>query len=87
MLSRNEAYKENIKNNKDIDNIFLSKKENIVHEKNIENLGNEIKEAEKKIQKDLKESKIPKKRNTRISMPKIELSPINALFICYLFFP
>ena len=84
MLSRNEAYKENLKNNKDIDNIFLSKKENIVHEKNIENLVNEIKEAEKKIQKDLKESKIPKKRNTRISMPKIELSPINIQTIQYI---
>ena len=85
MLSRNEAYKENLKNNKDIDNIFLSKKENIVHEKNIENLVNEIKEAEKKLKKDLKETKFTKKRfTTRISMPKIELSPINIQTIQYI---
>ena len=70
--------------NKDIDNIFLNKKENLIHEKNIENLVNEIKEAEKKMQKEVKETKFTKKKITRISMPKIELTPINIQTIQYI---
>ena len=67
-----------------IDNIFLNKKENEIHEKNIENLVHEIKEAEKKMKKEMNEIIAKKKIIPRISMPKIKLTPINIQTIQYI---
>ena len=66
------------------DNIFLNKKENAIHEKNIENLVHEIKEAEKKMKKEMNEIIVKKKIIPRISMPKIKLTPINIQTIQYI---
>ena len=59
--------------------------ENTIHEKNIENLVNEIKEAEKKINKETKRTRLNKKFSSmRFTMPKIELTSINIKTIQYI---
>ena len=59
--------------------------ENAIHEKNIENLVNEIKEAEKKINKETKRTRLNKKFSSmRFTMPKIELTSINIKTIQYI---
>ena len=70
--------------NKNNDKISLNNMEDDIHEKNIENLVNEIKETEKKIKKEINEKKYRKKFTPRISMPKIQLTPINIQTIQYI---
>ena len=58
--------------------------ENEIHEKNIANLVNEIKEIEIKIKRENNEKKYRKKFTPRITMPKIELTRINIQTIQYI---
>jgi len=60
--------------NKDHDKISLNHMENEIHEKNLANLVNEIKEIEIKIKRENNEKKFRKKFTPRITMPKIELT-------------
>lgn len=64
-------------NNKDQDKISLNYMENQIQEKNITNLVNEIKETEMKMKKENNVKRYRKKYTQRISMSKIELTPIN----------
>ena len=66
-----------IEDGKEINKLSLNIIENEVHEKNIENLVNEIKETENKIKKEINEKNYIKKTTPRISMLKIKLTPIN----------
>ena len=70
--------------NKNNDKISLNNMEDDIHEKNIENLVNEIKETEKKIKKEINEKKYRKEFTPRISLPKIQLTPINIQTIQYI---
>ena len=73
-----------IEDGKEINKLSLNIIENEVHEKNIENLVNEIKETENKIKKEINEKKYRKKTTPRISMLKIKLTPINIQTIQYI---
>ena len=64
-------------NNKDQVKISLNYMENQIQEKNITNLVNEIKETEMKMKKENNVKRYRKKYTQRISMSKIELTPIN----------
>ena len=84
MLTLEESNNDISDDNKDNDKISLNFMENDIHEKNITNLVNEIKETEIKIKKEINEKKYRKKFTPRISMPKIELTPINIQTIQYI---
>ena len=84
MLHKNENKNDILEENKDIDKMNLNVMENEIHEKNIENLVIEIKEAENKIKKEIREKKFIKNYVPRISMPKIKLTPINIQTIQYI---
>ena len=70
-------------NNKDQVKISLNYIENQIQEKNITYLVNEIKETEMKMKKENNVKRYRKKYTQRISMPKIELTPINIQTIQY----
>ena len=84
MIHQNDYNQNNYIEDKSTENIFINKNENLIYEKNIEYLVNEIKEAEKKIKKELKESIFNKKNIPKIPTPEIELTPINIQTIQYI---
>ena len=84
MIYQNDNNQINFKEGKINENLFINENDNSFHENNIENLVNEIKEAEKKMKKELKEKQINKNIISSTSMPKIELTPINIQTIQYI---
>ena len=84
MIHQKDYNQNNYIEDKSSENIFINKNENLIYEKNIEYLVNEIKEAEKKIKKELKESIFNKKNIPKIPTPEIELTPINIQTIQYI---
>ena len=84
MIYQNDNNQINFKEGKINENLFLNENDNSFHENNIGNLVNEIKEAEKKMKKELKEKQINKNIISSTSMPKIELTPINIQTIQYI---
>ena len=73
MIYQNDNNQINFKEGKINENLFINENDNSFHENNIEYLVNEIKEAEKKMKKELKEKQINKNIISSTSMPKIEL--------------
>ena len=84
MIYQNDNNQINFKEGKINENLFINENDNSFHENNIEYLVNEIKEAEKKMKKELKEKQINKNIISSTSMPKIELTPINIQTIQYI---
>ena len=84
MLIKRRKSSNIIEHSKEINKLSLNLIENEIHEKNIENLVNEIKETENRIKKEINEKKFRKKATPRISMLRIKLTPINIQTIQYI---